>query len=47
MFAEIIDRKNTPYAELVNPILSAALRSVDPYDCVYHNIALDGDQLTG
>ena len=46
MFAEIIDRKNTPYAELVNPILSAALRSVDPYDCVYHNIALNGDQLT-
>ena len=47
MFTEILDRKNTPYARLVNPILSAALCAVDPYECVYRNIALlNGDQFT-
>ena len=47
MFAEILDRKNTPYARLVNPFLSAALCAVDPYECVYRNIALlNGYQFT-
>ncbi len=41
----ILTEENSPYWQIVDPILQSALQSVDPYQCTLRNVTVEGDRL--